>query len=78
VILVTHDLREAAFLADTVHVMSNRPGHIVSTHTIDLPRPRTLETTFQKEFVDIYHVLRDQISHVRSGGTGAAKVKVHA
>ena len=35
VILVTHDLREAAFLADTIHVMSSRPGHIVMSKTIE-------------------------------------------
>ena len=47
VILVTHDLREAAFLADTIHVMSARPGHIVMSKTIDLPRPRELEDLLQ-------------------------------
>ena len=33
---------------------------------IDLPRPRTLETTFEPEFVDIVHDLRHRISQVRS------------
>ena len=66
VILVTHDLREAVYLADTVHVMSARPGRIVSTTQVDLPRPRTLEDTFEPEFVDIVHELRDTIAQVRA------------
>jgi NitT/TauT family transport system ATP-binding protein len=60
-VLVTHDLREAAYLADTVHVMSRRPGRIVLTRKIDIPRPRTLATTFEPHFVDIVHELRDRI-----------------
>ncbi|QQS13764.1 MAG: ABC transporter ATP-binding protein [Rhodospirillales bacterium] len=59
--LVTHDLREAVYLADTVYVMSRRPGRIVMSRRIDLPRPRTLATTFEPGFVDIVHELRDRI-----------------
>ena len=66
VVLVTHDLRESVFLADTVHVVSRRPGRIVKSRRIDLPRPRTLEMTFEPAFVEIYHELRDAISEVRA------------
>ena len=65
VILVTHDLHEAAFLADRVHVMSARPGRIVMTKEIDLPRPRSLEICFEPHFTDIVHVLREKIAGVR-------------
>ncbi len=60
-VLVTHDLREAVYLADTVYVMSRRPGRIVLSRKIDIPRPRTLQTTFEPHFVDIVHELRDRI-----------------
>ena len=60
-VLVTHDLREAAYLADTVYVMSRRPGRIVMAKKIDIPRPRTLATTFEPHFVDLVHELRDRI-----------------
>jgi NitT/TauT family transport system ATP-binding protein len=60
-VLVTHDLREAVYLADTVYVMSRRPGRIVTARRIDLPRPRTLASTFEPAFVDIVHELRDRI-----------------
>eukprot|EP01042_Synura_sphagnicola_P009056 gene9056-11623_t len=43
VILVTHDLRESVFLADTVYVMSKSPGRFVVRKGIELPRPRDLE-----------------------------------
>jgi NitT/TauT family transport system ATP-binding protein len=46
VILVTHDLRESVFLADTVYVMSKSPGRFVVKRHIDLPRPRDLEVTY--------------------------------
>ena len=60
-VLVTHDLREAVYLADTVYVMSKRPGRIIVKRPIDLPRPRTLDSTFEPEFVDIVHELRNVI-----------------
>jgi NitT/TauT family transport system ATP-binding protein len=65
VILVTHDLREAAFLADNVHIMSARPGRVVMTKRVDLPRPRDLEVCFEPGFVDIVHELRAKIAEVR-------------
>ncbi len=66
VILVTHDLREAVFLADRVHVMSARPGRMVHARTIDITRPRTLEDTYTPAFTAITQELRDHISHARS------------
>ena len=59
--LVTHDLREAVFLADTVYVMSNRPGRVVKKCPVDLPRPRDIEVTYGKEFQDIVYELRSMI-----------------
>jgi len=65
VILVTHDLREAAFLADTVHVMSARPGRIVRSRPVDLPRPRDLDICFEPRFTEIVRDLRAKIAEGR-------------
>ena len=70
VILVTHDLRESVFLADTVYVMSKSPGRFVVTRQIDLPRPRDLEITYTKEFTDVVHELRGHIGAMRKVGMG--------
>jgi NitT/TauT family transport system ATP-binding protein len=65
VILVTHDLRESVFLADTVYVMSKSPGRFVVRREIDLPRPRDLEITYTPAFTDIVHELRSHIGAIR-------------
>jgi len=66
VILVTHDLREAVFLADRVLVMSARPGRIIAELAIDQQRPRRLDTTYEPASVAIIHRLREQISAART------------
>jgi NitT/TauT family transport system ATP-binding protein len=66
VVLVTHDLREATFLADRVFCMSARPGRIIAERAIGLPRPRDLEITYTPEFIEIVHELRGHIAQARS------------
>jgi NitT/TauT family transport system ATP-binding protein len=65
VVLVTHDLREAVYLADSVAVMGGRPGEVLHQRQVDLPRPRTLEASYRSDFVEIVHELRDWIGKVR-------------
>jgi NitT/TauT family transport system ATP-binding protein len=62
-ILVTHDLTEAVYLADTVHVCSKRPGRIVASQSVVMARPRDI---YASEFVSIVRSLKDNIVEVRA------------
>ena len=65
IILVTHDLREAVFLADRIFVMSARPGRILNEHRVPFERPRDLEIMYQKSFNDMVHELHGEIAKAR-------------
>jgi NitT/TauT family transport system ATP-binding protein len=75
-VLVTHDLREAAYLADRIFVMSARPGRIIADHRVDLPRPRTVESTFEKDFIDLVHLIRSEIMRVRGEAPSASPTRI--
>ena len=66
VILVTHDLREAVYLSDTVYVMSARPGRIILDRKSELPRPRNLDALYGAEVVKLVRDLRHNINVARS------------
>ncbi len=65
VVLVTHDLREAVFLADRIFVMSARPGRMIAERTVELPRPRKLSMTYEAYSVGLVQELREHISAAR-------------
>lgn len=66
VLLVTHDLREAGFLASRICVMSARPGRIIDDSAVGFARPRTIAMTFEPDFVTLNQRLRDLIVHTRN------------
>ncbi len=63
VLLVTHDLREAGYLANRICVMSARPGKIIDDREIAFTRPRNIKMTYQPDFVSLTERLRELIVH---------------
>jgi NitT/TauT family transport system ATP-binding protein len=51
VFFVTSEIEEAIFLADQLLIMSNRPGQIIKTLNVDLPRPRTASMLISTEYL---------------------------
>ena len=68
VLLVTHDLRESAYLANRICVMSSRPGRILETRDVGFARPRTLESSYSPEFASLVQQLRMRIADARREG----------
>jgi NitT/TauT family transport system ATP-binding protein len=66
VLLVTHDLREAGFLASRICVMSARPGCVLDDSNVAFHRPRTVAMTFEPDFVALNQRLRELIVDARA------------
>ena len=65
ILLVTHDFREAVYLATRLCVMRPRPGRIIDDTIVPFSRPRTLQMTYEPEFVEAMHRARMQIGESR-------------
>jgi NitT/TauT family transport system ATP-binding protein len=70
-LLVTHSIGEAVFMADTVFVMSPRPGKVSLTVDVPLPRPRTLQMMGSQAFFDTVNRVRDGLFGTDAHEVGA-------
>ena len=69
VLLVTHDLKEAGYLANRICVMRTRPGQIIDDAEVPFPRPRTIDMSYLPEFVS-HDAAAARIDRVRAAGEG--------
>lgn len=64
IILVTHAIDEAVFLADRIFVISSRPGQLQEVVTVNVPRPRSAATRKHPRFVELVTMLRERFENM--------------
>jgi NitT/TauT family transport system ATP-binding protein len=67
VVLVTHSINEAVFLADRVVLLTPRPGRIRSVTEVPFSRPRQVDLQTLPEFQNIARELRHQLDEKANG-----------
>lgn len=79
VVFVTHNLLEAAFLADTVYLLSASPGRIVRRYEVDVERPRDEgDPRLVAIRQDMLRQMRDEVLAGREGAQGDAAARAMA
>jgi NitT/TauT family transport system ATP-binding protein len=68
ILFVTHDIPEAVYLADKIHIMSSGPGTIVDEVTVDLPLHRTEDLKSTERFRDLENAVLEKIRRQAQGG----------
>jgi ABC-type nitrate/sulfonate/bicarbonate transport system ATPase subunit len=69
VLFITHDIEEALLIADSVSVMTARPGRIKKRLVVNLPRPRSVDVTTSPIFNELK---REVLSLIREESVRAA------
>jgi NitT/TauT family transport system ATP-binding protein len=70
VLFITHDIEEALLIADSVSVMTTRPGRIKKRLVVNLPRPRSVDVTTSPIFNELK---REVLSLIREESVRAAR-----
>ncbi len=66
IVFVTHDIAEAVFLADRIHIMRANPGMIWKTFAIDLPDHRGREIFYDQHFIEQVRMVEDALLAVQA------------
>ncbi|MBV9329608.1 MAG: ABC transporter ATP-binding protein [Chloroflexi bacterium] len=67
-LFITHDIKEAVYLADRVMVFTKRPGRVKACVDVDLPRPRELTIKREARFLEYEDAIWNHIEEeVRAG-----------
>jgi NitT/TauT family transport system ATP-binding protein len=68
ILFVTHDIPEAVYLADKIHILSANPGTFVEEITVDLPLHRTEDLKSTARFRELETLVLQKIRHAAKGG----------
>lgn len=67
-LFITHNVEEAVLLSDWIVVMSGRPGSIVTTIKVDLPRPRSIEVRREARHLQLLEEVRQALRQPAAKG----------